>query len=262
MNESNFRNELQEFFNDNLPSLEELEELRDSGKEVSLNKLRIDVANYVHSIKCRLENAYSSSIKAFLTSDGNVLLVGYDDRTRQESNYALIKEDEVFCYAGHARKDGHLNEFINNTDGYIPNSVYHIENVSYKTDSIGRVCRTYERHTTKRATDRDDARGDLSKIAKSKGGMNGAVGGHIVAHNIDGPMEAINILPMDNTFNNEGGWKAMEDLFKKEYQADRDFDVRRIISYQDQTQIPSKIDVDAIIQGEYKSWSFKLPKNT
>ena len=137
-----------------------------------------------------------------------------------------------------------------------------IENVSYKTDSIGRVCRTYERHTTKRATDRDDARGDLSKIAKSKGGMNGAVGGHIVAHNIDGPMEAINILPMDNTFNNKGGWKAMEDLFKKEYQADRDFDVRRIISYQDQTQIPSTIDVDAIIQGEYNSWSFELLKNT
>ena len=85
----------------------------------------------------------------------------------------------------------------------------------YKTDSIGRVCRTYERHTTKRATDRDDARGDLSKIAKSKGGMNGAVGGHIVAHNIDGPMEAINILPMDYTFNNEGDWKAMENLLKK-----------------------------------------------
>ena len=121
------------------------------------------------------------------------MLVGYDDRTRQESNCALIKDDEVFCYGGHARKDGHLNEFINNTDGYIPNSLYHIENVSYKTDSIGRVCRTYERHTTKRATDRDDVRGNLSKIAKSKGGMNGAVGGHIVAHNIDGPMEAINI---------------------------------------------------------------------
>ena len=46
-------------------------------------------------------------------------------------------------------------------------------------------------------------------------------------------MEAINILPMDSTFNNKGGWKAIEDLFKKEYQADRDFDVRRIISYQD-----------------------------
>ena len=54
----------------------------------------------------------------------------------------------------------------------------------------------------------------------------------------------------------------MENLCKKEYQADRDFDVRRIISYQDQTQIPSKIDVDAIIQGEYKSWSFELPKTT
>ena len=75
-------------------------------------------------------------------------------------------------------------------------------------------------------------------------------------------MEAINILPMDNTFNNEGDWKAMENLFKKEYQADRDFDVRRIINYQDQTQIPSKIDVDAIIQGEYNSWSFELLKNT
>ena len=67
---------------------------------------------------------------------------------------------------------------------------------------------------------------------------------------------------MDNTFNNKGDWKAMENLFKKEYKADRDFDVWRIITYQGQTQIPSKIAVDAIIQGEYKSWSFELPKNT
>ena len=75
-------------------------------------------------------------------------------------------------------------------------------------------------------------------------------------------LASVNFYRTAITFNNKGGWKAIEDLFKKEYQADRDFDVRRIISYQDQTQIPSKIDVDAIIQGEYNSWSFELLKNT
>lgn len=262
MNESNFRNELQGFFNDNLPSLEKLEELRDSGKEISLNELRTDIANYVNSIKSRLDNMYSSSIRVFLTLDEGILLVGYDDRTRQESNYALVKGNEVFCYAGNARKDGHLNEFINNTDGYIPNSIYHLENVSYLTDSIGRVFCTYERHITERQTDRNESRGELKSIALQKGGMDGYVGGHIVAHNIDGPTEAINILPMDEEFNNSGDWKDMENLFLNEYQHLRSFDVRRKITYQDQTQIPIKIDVDAIIKGEYKYWSFELPKNT
>ena len=262
-----FIEEFKNNFDDKMPSLEILKEKIYEGSEIlDWSEIRPDVDQYVLGIKKRLcNNLYSSSIRAYLCQEDEIVLVGKDDRSRQESNYALIRGKDIkdiYCWAGNARNDGHLNEFINNTDGYIPNSVYHIENVSYKTDSIGRVCRTYERHTTKRATDRNEARGDLSKIAKSKGGMNGAVGGHIVAHSIDGPMEAINILPMDNTFNNKGDWKEMENLFKKEYQADRDFDVRRIISYQDQTQIPSKIDVDAIIQGEYKSWSFELPKNT
>lgn len=258
MNKLNLRKELQEFFNDSLPSLEELEELRDSGKEMPLNELRTDIANYVHSIKCRLDNPYSSSIKAFLTSDGSVLLAGYDDRTRQESNYALIKGRDVFCYAGNARKDGHLNEFINNTDGYIPNSVYHLENVSYLTDNIGRVCCTYERHITERLTDRNENHSELKSIALQKGGSNSDVGGHIVAHCIDGPTEAINILPMDESFNNGGIWKEMENLFNNEYQSHRNFDVRRIIAYQGQTQMPIRIDVDAIIQGEYKNWPFDL----
>lgn len=262
MNKYSLIKELQEFFNDSLPSLEELEKMRDSGKEISLNELGTDIANYVHSIKCRLDNPYSSSIKAFLTSDGSVLLAGYDDRTRQESNYALIKGRDVFCYAGNARKDGHLNEFINNTDGYIPNSVYHLENVSYLTDNIGRVCCTYERHITERQTDRNESRGELKSIALQKGGKDGDVGGHIVAHSIDGPTEAINILPMDEEFNNSGDWKDMEKLFLDEYQHHRSFDVRRKITYQNQTQIPINIDVDAIIQGEYKYWPFELQKNT
>lgn len=262
MKESNLTNELQIFFNDRLPSLEELEELRDSGKAMSLNELRTEIADYVTSMKSRLDNMYSSSIKAFQTSAGNVLLVGYDDRTRQESNYALIKGRDVFCYAGNARKDGHLNEFINNTDGYIPNSIYHLENVSYLTDSIGRVYCTYERHITERQTDRNESRGELKSIALQKGGKDGYVGGHIVAHSIDGPTEAINILPMDEEFNNSGDWKNMEKLFLDEYQHHRSFDVRRKITYQNQTQIPINIDVDAIIQGEYKYWPFELQKNT
>lgn len=256
MNELNLRKEFQEFFNDNLPSLEELEELRDSGKAMSLNELRTEIADYVTSMKSRLDNMYSSSIKAFQTSAGNVLLVGYDDRTRQESNYALIKGRDVFCYAGNARKDGHLNEFINNTDGYIPNSVYHLENVSYLTDNIGRVCCTYERHITERLTDRNENHSELKSIALQKGGSNSDVGGHIVAHCIDGPTEAINILPVEKSFNNGGKWKEMENMFLTEYQHHRSFDVKRKITYQDQTQIPIKIDVDAIIQGEYKNWIF------
>lgn len=258
MNESSLKNELQKYFNDALPSLNVLEKLRTSGKELSLTELKPDIENYVKSIKSRLNNIYSSSIKAFYISDRDILLVGYDDRTRQESNYALIKGDEVFCYAGNACNDGHLNEFINNTDGYIPNSVYHLENVSYVTDCIGRVCCTYERHITEKRTDRNENHNVLKTIAKQKGGGDNDIGGHIVAHSIDGPTEAINILPMDKTFNNSGEWKKMEKLFLDEYQNHRSFDVRRKIIYKEQSGKPVRIDVDAIIQGIHRKWSFKL----
>ena len=85
-------------------------------------------------------------------------------------------------------------------------TAYHTENVVYKIDLLVRVCETFEYHVTERKTNRSETY-DISKIAKEMGGKKGDVSGHIVAHAIDGPSEAINIVPMNNTFNNSDKWR-------------------------------------------------------
>jgi len=246
-------------FAEELPSLKDLKNKILNGKEIhDLSKIRHDVNEYVNGLKKRLNNIYASSIKAFLTEEGEIVLVGYDDRTRQESNYALVRGRDIFCWAGNARNDGHLNEFINNSDGYIPNSIYHLENVIYVTNNKGFVEYTYEYHTTKRYTDRNYARSSYSCVINEKGCKPDDVGGHIVAHCIDGPSEAINILPMNSTFNNGKEWKKMENKLLSEYQNDKDFRIIRHIEYESNSQRPIKIEMRAFFEASEKFWSFYL----
>ena len=252
-----FIDKFEDNFDDNLLPLEVLKDKISNGREIrDLPEIRPDVYRYVLSIKKRLNNPYSSSIRAYLSQEDEIVLVGDDDRSRQESNFALIRGNDIYCWAGNARNDGHLNEFINNCDGYIPNSKYHVENVTYITNSSGLVEYVYEHHTTKRHTDRNEQRGAYTSVIKIKGGLPNDVGGHIVAHSIDGPSEAINILPMDSSFNNCDEWKEMELKFLCEYQNDRDFFVKRHICYHFNSQRPKSISVEALFCNDKKSWHF------
>ena len=257
-----FIEELKNNFDDKMPSLEILKEKINKGREIlDLSEIRPDdIYQYVLGIKRRLcNNQYSSSIRAYLCQEDEIVLVGKDDRSRQESNYALIRGKDIkdiYCWAGNARNDGHLNEFINNCDRYIPYSKYHVENVTFITNSVGFVENVYEHHTTKRHTDRNEQRGAYTSVIKIKGGLPNDVGGHIVAHSIDGPSEAINILPMDSSFNNCDEWKKMESEFLCEYQNDRDFFVKRHICYHFNSQRPKSISVEALFCNDKKSWHF------
>lgn len=255
--------DFQENFDDNLPSLEEIQENIETSRELSLEELREvrpDLADYVESMQERLgHNDYAQSIKAYYCENGDIILAGTDNRTRQESNYAVVRGNDIYCWAGNARCDGHLNEFANNTDGYVPNSRYHFENATYVTNDMGQVETVYEYHITSRATDRNEERGELKSVCDAKGGLSDDVGGHIVAHNIDGVTEAINIVPMNDSFNNGGEWKSMEEVFLTEYSEGRSFAVRKEIHYNQETGRPDHIDVKACIQGEKMNWSYDLP---
>ena len=259
-----FIEEFKKNFDDKMPSLEILKEKIYKGSEIlDLSEIRPDVYQYVLGIKKRLcNNLYSYSIRAYLCQEDEIVLVGKDDRSRQESNYALIRGKDIkdikdiYCWAGNARNDGHLNEFINNCDRYIPYSKYHVENVTFITNSVGFVENVYEHHTTKRHTDRNEQRGAYTNVIMIKGGFPNDVGGHIVAHSIDGPSEAINILPMDSSFNNCDEWKEMELKFLCEYQNDRDFFVKRHICYHFNIQRPKSISVEALFCNDKKSWLF------
>ena len=108
-----FIEEFKNNFDDKMPSLEILKEKINKGREIlDLSEIRPDVYQYVLGIKKRLcNNLYSSSIRAYLCQEDEIVLVGKDDRSRQESNYALIRGKDIkdiYCWAGNARNDGHL----------------------------------------------------------------------------------------------------------------------------------------------------------
>lgn len=255
--------DFQENYDDNLIPLEDICDNIERGKELTIEELkeiRPDLARYIESTQDRLKgNDYAQSIIAYYCENGDIIFAGKDDRTRQESNYAVVRGNDIYLYAGNAKGDGHLNEFANNTDGYIPNSRYHFENVTYVTNEYGQVKTVYEHHVTSRPTDRNEERGDLKSVCDAKGGLASDVGGHIVAHNIDGPTEAINIIPMDKDFNNGGEWKAMENELKNEYENGRSFTVKKEIQYDAETGRPNNIDVVAEIDGKRKEWIYDLP---
>lgn len=250
-----------EYYDDTLPSLDQIKELVDNGQEVTNLKDEFpEISKYIEHLQGRLDNNdYACSIKAYKTDDGTIVLEGFDNRTNEQSNYAVIKGQDVYCYSGNAKGDGHLNEFINNTDGMIPNSRYHLENATYVTDNLGRVSDTYEHHVTERPTDRNDERCELKPIADAKGGLPNDVGGHIVAHNIDGATESINIVAMDNGFNNGGEWKSMEHDILVAYQNGTDSYVHKHLEYEGESQRPSHINVEYEINGVTTKKSFDLP---
>lgn len=252
-----------ENYDDKIPALDEIKDLIESGRELSYDELkdmRPDLADYIDKMRDRLgHNEYADSVKVYLSDDGDIILAGKDDRSYQESNYAVVRGKDIFCHAGNARGDGHLNEFANNTDGYVPNAKYHFENATYVTNDLGQVTTVYEYHITERHTDRNEGRGELKSVSDAKGGLLNDVGGHLVAHNIDGPTESINILPMNEDFNNGGEWKSMEGEFLNEYQNGRSFTVKKEIVYDPETGRPSHIDVTAEMGNGVKHWSYDLP---
>ena len=92
-----FIEELKNNFDDKMPSLEILKEKIYKGSEIlDLSEIRPDVYQYVLGIKKRLcNNQYSSSIRVYLSQEDEIVLVGKDDRSRQESNYALIRGKDI-----------------------------------------------------------------------------------------------------------------------------------------------------------------------
>ena len=228
----------------------DLDEMIAHAKELTLEELKgiySDVAFAVEKIQARLnDNSYAQSIKIYVDEYNRIILKGDDDRKNKLSNYALIEENNVYCCAGNANGDGHVNEFLNSTDGFIPNFKYHVENATYIIDGLGRVCDTYEHHVTERMTNRFDR----SKVEteKLKNYREGDVGGHIVAYSIDGVSESINIVPMSSRFNQSGDWKSMEGIIEGAYKNHIPVSVHKHFVYLGDSFRPSNIEVSIALK--------------
>lgn len=242
-----------------LPPVCEMSGRINKDNEISLANLsmeRQDVFDYIVKIQARLGNDYSNSIKAYKVGDDEYILKGSDDRPQEQSSFAFVKGKDVYCWSGNTNGDGHLNEFLNN-ERMMPHCKYHTENTIYVTDDKGRVMDTYEHH--EKGTVNRFGRPDLKDVLDSKGGGRNDVGGHIVAHNVDGASEAINIVPMDENFNNSGSWKSMEAEIHDAYQNGKESYVHRHLEYEGDSLKPSSIDVEYEIDEQKKEKHFDLP---
>ena len=248
------RNVVEKYFK-NVPSVQEFKDLKSLGTECKIEELKngySGVVLYIKKLKQRLkDNPFANSIKFFKCENNEkekIVLFADFQRNDDRANFALIEGNHIYCLSGNTIKDGGKNEFANNLDGFVPNSYYHMENVTYRIDEKGRVCETFEYHVTKRQTNRNNERGSMKNIAMVFDGKETDIGGHLVAHSIDGPSEAINIVPMDNTFNKTGEWNIMENFLRCLYQMGIVFWVHKAILYKDTTRRPSHVDTEIEIE--------------
>lgn len=198
---------------------------------------------------------FSSSIEFFVTPS-NILII----KSRLSDfviDTTIIEGDCVICNAGGLKKDHHLNEFINDCTA-MPLMTYHVDGAFiFKTDSLGRTVSSIENLHSARNIDRR-GHSSFDEITFAKDGKATDVGGHIVANNVNGPTEAINIVPMDSSFNNSGEWKSMEKMIQDAFYYKNKVRVKKELSYPGNSKRPNKITVNILIDGEESNYSFDL----
>lgn len=202
------------------------------------------------------DSYFCSSIEFFVTPS-NVLIV-----KSRLSDYiidtTIIEGDCVICNAGGLKKDRHLNEFINESVA-MPSMTYHVDGAfMFKTDSLGRTISSFENLHSAKSIDRR-GHSSFEEITVAKEGKASDVGGHIIANNVNGPTEAINIVPMDSSFNNSGEWKSMEIIIQNAFYYKNEVQVKKELFYPGDSKRPNKITVNISIDGEESNYSFDLP---
>ena len=209
-------------------------------------------------ITSRLGNGsyFSSSIDLFVTPS-NILII----KSRLSDfviDTTIIDNKCVICNAGGLKKDRHLNEFINDCIA-MPLMTYHVDGAFiFKTDSLGRTISTIENlHSAKNIGRRGHS--SFDEITFAKDGKTTDVGGHIIANNVNGPSEAINIVPMDTSFNNSGDWKSMEKMIQDAFYYKNEVIVKKELFYPGDSKRPNKITVNILIDGKESNYSFDLP---
>lgn len=205
-----------------------------------------------------LENPLTKTMEFYLTPL-NILIAKSKDVTFNIDT-TIFDGDCVICNAGGFATDGHLNEFINECIA-MPSIRYYIDGAFvFMTDSLGRTKSTIENLNSapKRKRGGHDSK-EFVKIKIRKDGKATDDGGHIVAHNVQGPNEAINIVPMDSSFNKTGDWRSMENMIQDASYYKNEVQVKKELFYPGESKRPNKITVNILIDGEESNYSFDLP---
>ena len=112
----------------------------------------------------------------------------------------LVSEDMIVADAGRKSKNGkevYVNMLLNTV--HLPSAVYLVDNISYYTDSQGRIKRVYCPDLKLKARGRNQSSQKYS--VKFKDGVSGDNCGHLIPQALDGPAEQINFVPQRRDLN-------------------------------------------------------------
>jgi len=230
-----------------------------------------DVAEYVKGMEDRLgasdqPGSIMSTIEYYRTDDGSLIARCSEEKTEacgQESDFwrntmMVMKGDDVYAQRGGTENSSPFNEFLNSRE-LMPNKVYHIDGfINYKTDELGRVCEVEARPTDTADVEKPGKRPpSLGNITKDKDGLDTDDGGHLIAKELYGSYDAINIVPQDSALNN-GKWKSMEKEIRDAVGEGQDVTIHQRVEYGESDSFrPQSFHVEVTIDGKMKTYDFE-----
>lgn len=159
----------------------------------------------------RMDEACLKEIEHGEFDDATSLLEVWDknENYRRENRIRLWGSSNVLALSGSRNEeDGNRNQFLD-CKALLPEHIYYVDpdieqrnnGACYQTDNLGRVIRMQVSLPFNLGMVRPAAGDNTKRVCSVKDGNSSDVGGHVLARMLNGPNEAINILPMTKNVN-------------------------------------------------------------
>lgn len=146
---------------------------------------------------------------------------------------------------------GPVNEFLNSKR--IPNMVYEVDGIFYKTDKFGRTATITGELMPSHYKNKPirNNKTQTSSVERMDGKVGHDQGGHGIANNLGGPNEDINLTPMAKNVNN-GEYKKHEKIIAKALEAGKTVkvNIQNIYKNGDPSQRPIHYIYEYVIDGK------------
>lgn len=176
--------------------------------------------------------------------------ISYSNSIPGKYTKVKVKGKNIFGMAGSLPGECSAQNQFFNKGQILSNKKYHVDNVaSYETDKFGRVIKATANRTQMYKIGARAGR-DKSTQYQVTGGLPGYDGGHLFDCGTGGANEAINQVPMESSFNQNGKWRQMEINESRITKTVKDFKVIRQIKYSGSSPIPDRFISTYYINGK------------
>ncbi len=184
--------------------------------------------------------SYHDSFVCEMLDDGRMLV--YNTRSEATSTAILVKNNEAWALPGVTAECAATNKFL---DYHMPNMKYNVGDSEYVTDELGRVGKVASIRNKKTDEIKPDLGKDQRDLLKNKDGKQSDDAGHLIAKEMGGINDGINIVPMDAEWQRHGAWRNNERLEKKlideALSEGKTVRQERLVKYQGDSSRPSSI---------------------